>query len=474
MISVALKDLKEGMLLGEDIVQGSSVLYPKDLALTEKHIKKLEDLGIEDVWIDNRHEMEEKINQKAPKAVSSLSKRVYQAGQYVCIQDEPSECLYILVEGELDVIYTDGQLFQPGMAAVDKIPLIQQHGKKISSIKGRMVNFGELGALLGEHRTATIMASQESIVASISSVGESFNNTIIKNPRLGLNISITIAKRLKDINVFISRYNMILGQVDNMIREFSSIYVTVAGKLLKHVISSRDQTLELIHENIKKSPLYNRLFKYQKQAISSSSMKSNRSVSEIEDESFFNFGNIIGVKPNEIVCYNGELGDKMYVLVVGKLGVFVGDKMVASYESKGDIIGEVSVLLGYAKHTFDKRTATVKAITRSRLMCIEASDLDNLVKKNPELVLHITKTLADRLKASNQVFIEAQNGVSDYLDKLAVKKGSCGYEIKAVLDQFMENVNLIDICANEVKVLKKISEAIDSKYTFLKEQLGKF
>ena len=36
----------------------------------------------------------------------------------------------------------------------------------------------------------------------------------------------------------------------------------------------------------------------------------------------------------------------------------------------------------------------------------------------------------------------------------------------------MENVNLIEICSAEVKVLKKMYEAINSKHKILEERLG--
>ena len=101
----------------------------------------------------------------------------------------------------------------------------------------------------------------------------------------------------------------------------------------------------------------------------------------------------------------------MFILVSGKLGVFVGDKIVACYNTRGEVIGETSVLLGYALDVegFDKRTATVKTITRSRLMSIDATEIDSLIDSNPSMILHITKKLADRLKGCNNVFIEAQN-----------------------------------------------------------------
>jgi CRP-like cAMP-binding protein len=473
MKSVPLDKLKAGMVLADDLAQGAQTLYPKSTVLTEKHIEKLKKYDFPQVWVDDSDEQKEKIASESPKAVSSLNKRVYAPGQYVCVQGERSECLYILVSGELDVIYTDESMFEDNMEGVDRIPKIQQHGKRITSIKGKMVNFGELGAILGENRTATICASQESIVASISAVGESFNNTVLKNPKLGLNISITIAKRLKDINNYISKYNAILSQADNMVKEYSMIYMTVADCISRQAVTTKEKGLYFIHEQIKQSPLYNRLFKFKRHSIDSGSMSRRKSPSDGSDDSFFSHGQVENKGSGEIICYHGEVGDKMYVLIVGKVGVFIGDKMVASYETKGDMIGEVSVLLGYASKNkgFDRRTATVKAISRSRLLSIQAKDLDEVVKSNPPLILHITKTIAERLRASNQVFIEAQRSVGEYLDKLAVKRGSCGYEIDRVLSFFNENPNLIYICSTEVKLLNRISASIKTKYSELKEKL---
>ena len=84
----------------------------------------------------------------------------------------------------------------------------------------------------------------------------------------------------------------------------------------------------------------------------------------------------------------------MFILVSGKLGVFVGDKIVAAYNKRGEVIGETSVLLGYASDIqgFDTRTATVKAISRSRLMSIDAKEIDSLIDSNPSMVYILQET----------------------------------------------------------------------------------
>ena len=475
MITVPIDDLKEGMILEEDLIHNAAVVVPKHTIIKSTHLSQLKKFNFTDVMIrdvEGDKKVQAKLDQ-APKAVQGLQRKFFRKEEFVCIQGEPSEEIFILVEGELDVIFTDPNLFDEGMDLVDKIPIIQKEGKKISSIKGHMVNFGELGALLSERRTATIVVTQDAVVASIPAIGDSFNRTIMRNARLGLNISITLAKRLKDINVYIAKYNNILSQVDHMVREFSTIYVTLTGKILKQVVASQDSSLRLIHEECKKSPLYSRLLKFKQQTLDSASM--NAEESDFSDnESIFSEGNLISKQPGELVCYKGEIGKKMYMLTAGKLGVFIGDKMVACYEGKGEVIGEISVLLGYASkgRGFDRRTATVKAITKSRLVCVDADEIDELVKTNPSLVLHITKKLADRLRCCNSVFIAAQRDAEKYMDKLSRTEGSCGSEIARILDLFTDNVNLIELCSSEVKVLKKMHEAIESKYTILSEQLG--
>lgn len=476
MISVMVDDIKEGMILAEDVSYKASIIVPRDTVLKSSHVESLKKFKIEDVLIrdvEGEKIAEEKVK-SSHKSLSKLGKQMFRAGEYVCVQGEPSKDLFILVDGELNVIFTDPELFSKGMDAVEKIPVIQEHGKQITVIKGKMVNFGELGAILGEKRTATIVTRIDSVIARIPVEGDSFNQTILKNAKLGVNIAVTIAKRLKDINMYIAKYNTILSQVDHMVREFSTIYVTVAGKILKNAIKSQDKNLEFIHEQCKVSPLYNRLLKYKKQSILASTEETDESEQLSENSEIFEHGNIITKKPDEIICYQGEVGDKMFILVSGNLGVFVGDKQVARYNKRGEVIGEISVLLGYASSVkgFDKRTATVKAISRSRLVCIEAKEIDSLVETNPAMILHITKKLADRLKGCNKVFIEAQRDVGKYMDRLAVKEGSCGAEIERILDLFMENVNLIESCSNEVKVLKKMYEAIESKHRILIERLG--
>ena len=255
MISVSIDEIKEGMVLAEDVAHNASVIITRDTVLKLSHVESLKKFQITDVLVRDL-EGEKIADQKiksAHKSMAGLGKKMFRKGEYVCVQGESSEELYIMLDGELNVIFTDPELFRSKMDSVDKIPIIERHGKIVTVIKGKMINFGELGALLGERRTATIVTKEDSVIARIPVAGDGFNQTILKNAKLGVNIAVTIAKRLKNINVYIAKYNSVLSQVDNMIREFSTIYVTVAGKILKHAIATKDKNLELIHRLISRT-----------------------------------------------------------------------------------------------------------------------------------------------------------------------------------------------------------------------------
>ena len=84
------------------------------------------------------------------------------------------------------------------MDSVDKIPIIERQGKVVTVIKGKMVNFGELGALLGERRTATIVTKTDSVIARIPVAGGGFSKTILKILSLG---SILRSPLLSDLKI---------------------------------------------------------------------------------------------------------------------------------------------------------------------------------------------------------------------------------------------------------------------------------
>ena len=88
MISVLVDDIKEGMILAEDVSHKASIIVPRDTVLKSSHVESLKKFKIEDVLIrdvEGEKIAEEKVK-SAHKSVSKLGKQMFRAGEYVCVQ----------------------------------------------------------------------------------------------------------------------------------------------------------------------------------------------------------------------------------------------------------------------------------------------------------------------------------------------------------------------------------------------------
>jgi len=93
----------------------------------------------------------------------------------------------------------------------------------------------------------------------------------------------------------------------------------------------------------------------------------------------------------ETVVTEGEPGDSFFTIIEGTVGVYKGDRQIATVES-GEMIGELAVI--------DKqpRTATVKTLEDTTLLVIEADDFIGLLEKSSSISLSVIKTLTGRFR----------------------------------------------------------------------------
>ena len=88
----------------------------------------------------------------------------------------------------------------------------------------------------------------------------------------------------------------------------------------------------------------------------------------------------------------GEPGDAMYVVKSGAVELSVvdnvGQKIVLSVVTPGDVFGELSLLDGGA------RTATAVVVEDCELIVLDREDLVVLFRKQPEAALHLLAALA--------------------------------------------------------------------------------
>lgn len=99
---------------------------------------------------------------------------------------------------------------------------------------------------------------------------------------------------------------------------------------------------------------------------------------------------------DEVIFYKGTTGSQMYVVLVGKMGVYDGDRQIAQLHP-GQMFGEMALV------NREPRSATVKSEEDSVLFVLTESTFQNLLSKRVaiQILLNIIRTLSARLKQKN-------------------------------------------------------------------------
>lgn len=97
----------------------------------------------------------------------------------------------------------------------------------------------------------------------------------------------------------------------------------------------------------------------------------------------------------------GDPGDRAYVLVHGRLQASVraaagGEKIVGEI-ARGEIVGEMAILTG------EPRSARVRALRDSQLVCLDRPAFEQLIVRHPQMSMALTRLVIHRLR-------EAQRG----------------------------------------------------------------
>jgi len=114
----------------------------------------------------------------------------------------------------------------------------------------------------------------------------------------------------------------------------------------------------------------------------------------------FSKGMTMHVTAGEHIFLQGTVGNQMYVVLGGKLGVFDGKKCIAELRT-GDMFGEMALV------NKEPRSATVTAVNDSRLFVLSETTFERLMTKRAaiKILLNIVRTLSHRLKDANKRYI---------------------------------------------------------------------
>lgn len=97
----------------------------------------------------------------------------------------------------------------------------------------------------------------------------------------------------------------------------------------------------------------------------------------------------------ETLMRQGETGDALYLLVSGRLRVYIeedGERRVVREVSRGEVVGEMSLI------TDAPRSATLVAIRDSILVSLGKEDFAHLQAHSPQVTLALTRQIIERLR----------------------------------------------------------------------------
>lgn len=99
---------------------------------------------------------------------------------------------------------------------------------------------------------------------------------------------------------------------------------------------------------------------------------------------------------NTLVLCEGDQSDSLYVVLSGKVKVFLSDEegkeVTLNVQGEGEYFGELALL------DSAPRSASVVTMEATRLAVISKSGFEECMKKNPEISLIISRNLARRLR----------------------------------------------------------------------------
>jgi CRP-like cAMP-binding protein/CheY-like chemotaxis protein len=105
-------------------------------------------------------------------------------------------------------------------------------------------------------------------------------------------------------------------------------------------------------------------------------------------------------KANTVICKVGDPGDRMYIVLSGKVSVSAANGELLAYISAGNYFGEMSLLTG------EPRSATITAITDTETFVLDKDDFDVILEKYPSISIAMSKIMSQRLRETNAVVSE--------------------------------------------------------------------
>ena len=101
----------------------------------------------------------------------------------------------------------------------------------------------------------------------------------------------------------------------------------------------------------------------------------------------------------EVIIYQGEVGNCMYIVQEGQVEVFVekeGQEIQLELLGEGEIVGEMAIFEN------EVRSTTVRASGQARLLTVDKRNFLRRVHEDPSLAYRIVQSMSHRIREMNK------------------------------------------------------------------------
>jgi CRP-like cAMP-binding protein len=108
-------------------------------------------------------------------------------------------------------------------------------------------------------------------------------------------------------------------------------------------------------------------------------------------------------EPGEVIVRQGDEGDCMYVVQDGEVEIVAqgdGGEVLLRVAGRNEILGEMAIF----EH--QRRSATVRARSRARVLTLDKRNFMRRINEDPSLAFNIVETMSRRVRELSQEVIE--------------------------------------------------------------------
>ncbi len=191
--------------------------------------------------------------------------------------------------------------------------------------------------------------------------------------------------------------------------------------------------------------------------------------SSLGDEQLVDLGSVVTSReygPGSVILAEGDPGDTLFLLLNGSAKVTraagEGREVVIAFIRAGEFFGELSILDGHP------RSANVVALEDSQVYVIERSDFLGLIRRDPDLSIHLLQELARRIRASDQqieylALNDAESRVFHTLIRVAEEIGAQDDSSDGTVLRLPPRQELADMAGTSRETFSRVLRRLESK-----------